>query len=113
MPIPSIGSQGATGVRPNRDAPGAAAAPAPKAAAAPADPVDDEALSRAIETVNRILNPMARGLQFSIDLTTGKTIVKLVDTETQEVLREMPSREMLAIARALDRVKGMLFNVHA
>ena len=60
-----------------------------------------------------MLDPLARGLQFSVDVTTGKTIVKLVDKETNEVIRQMPSREMLAIARALDRVQGLLLRDQA
>lgn len=113
MPIQTISSLKIAEVRTERAGHDVPAAAAPRAAETHPDPVDDEALDRAIKTVNQILNPMARGLQFSVDVTTGKTVVKLVDTETNEVLREMPSREMLAIARALDRVKGLLFNAHA
>lgn len=113
MPIQMIGNMSASAPRPGRGA-GDAPAPSPpgrEAAVAPAGGVDP--LANAIEAINKMLDPMARGLQFSIDQSTGKTVVKLIDRETNEVLREMPSRELLSIARALDRVQGLLFNGHA
>jgi|CXWL01.1.fsa_nt_gi flagellar protein FlaG len=113
MPIEIIGKISAPGLRSSRSGFDAPAAPAPEAGAVHAAEGGEEALARAIDAVNKMLDPMARGLQFSVDGSTGKTVVKLVDKQTNEVLREMPSREMLAIARALDRMQGLLFDGHA
>ena len=115
MSIQTIGSISVAALRPARsgsDAPAPAPAPAVRVEVHAA-PAENVSLERAIDAVNQMLDPMARGLQFSIDASTGKTVVKLIDKESGEVLREMPSREMLAIARALDRVQGVLFNGHA
>ncbi len=112
MSIRTIGELNAPGTRPGRrtEAPQTVA----RSQAAPADAHADPAeLNSAVEAVNQMLDPLARGLQFSVDVTTGKTIVKLVDKETNEVIRQMPSREMLAIARALDRVQGLLLRDQA
>lgn len=113
MPIQTIGSSVAPAPRGTRFESNATAAPARRPDESRAQPEGIAALGRAIEAVNEMLDPMARGLQFSIDESTGKTVVKLVDKETNEVLREMPSREMLAIARALDRVHGLLIDGQA
>lgn len=51
---------------------------------------------------------MARNLLFSIDDDSGRTIVKVVDNATKEVIRQIPSEEILSIAKALDRLKGLL-----
>jgi flagellar protein FlaG len=56
---------------------------------------------------------MAQDLHFSIDNATGKTIVKVVDATTQEVVRQIPSEEILAIARSLDRMQGVLLKQKA
>jgi flagellar protein FlaG len=81
---------------------------------APALPaVNIQDLARAIGAVNLMLDPLERGLQFSVDESTGTTVVKLIDKETNEVLRQIPSKEMLSIARALDRVQGLLVNAKA
>ena len=113
MPISTIGNTSALAVRLRRGGSDAPDAPASAAPEAPAAGSGDEAVTRAMNEVNRMLDPLARGLQFSIDESTGKRIVQLVDNATNEVLRQLPSREMLAIARALDRVQGILFSAKA
>ncbi len=113
MPIQTIGNTSALGPRPGPSSADARQARANVAPAARESTAGEDTLTRAIEAVNHMLDPMARSLQFSIDDTTGKTVVKLVDRETNEVLREMPTREMIAIARALDHVQGRLINAKA
>jgi len=49
-------------------------------------------------------------LQFSIDEDTGKTIIKVMDVHTEEVIRQIPTEEAVKIARTLDKVQGLLFN---
>jgi flagellar protein FlaG len=56
----------------------------------------------AVKDAKDALGPAKDDLEFSIDDKSGKVIVKLVDTSTKEVIRQFPSKEMLAIAEALD-----------
>lgn len=72
-----------------------------------------DGLARAVEAVNQMLDPLSRSLQFSLDATTGKTVVKLVDKDTGNVLRQIPSSEMLSIGRAIERVQGILIREKA
>ena len=65
-------------------------------------------LEDAIQAANDFVKPFNNGIQFNLDDETGKTIVKVVDLTTKEVVRQFPSEEMLAIAKALDKVKGLL-----
>ncbi len=53
------------------------------------------------------------GLEFSIDEESHRTVVKVVDQQTKELIRQMPSVEALEIAKALDRVQGLLINQKA
>lgn len=62
----------------------------------------------AVSALNDSLQPLATGLQFELDKETHKTVVKLVDRETGTVIRQYPSEELLAIARAMDRAAGGL-----
>ena len=66
-------------------------------------------LQAAIIAANRALQVMNRGLEFELDPQSGRLITRLIDTSDNEVLRQIPSEEMLRIARALDRVEGLLF----
>lgn len=67
-----------------------------------------EELDRALDAVRKAVEPVARNLLFSVDEDSGRTIVKVVDSATKEVIRQIPSEEILSIAKALDRLKGLL-----
>ena len=70
-------------------------------------PTSDQ-LREVVDELKRYVEPMAQNLQFTIDEETGKTIVKLIDADTQEVLRQIPSEELVAIAKALQQQRGAL-----
>jgi flagellar protein FlaG len=70
--------------------------------------IEDAELEDAVKTVNKFISPITDGIEFSIDLNSGKTLVKLIDRQTNEVLRQFPSKEMLAISKELIRFQGLL-----
>lgn len=80
---------------------------------APAQPVTQEAVAAAVQTANAYVQSISTGIEFSLDQDSGRTIVKMVDTQTNEVLRQYPSEEMLAISKSIDRMQGLLINRHA
>lgn len=66
-----------------------------------------------IEVVQKANNAMASNqsnLQFLIDNENGKPIVQIVDRETQEILKQIPSVEMLKIAKAIEKMQGVLMS---
>ena len=72
--------------------------------------MESEQVQRAAETINRQLQTVAPNLRFSVDEDTGKTVVRVVDTDTGETIRQVPSEEVLAISRSIDRLQGLLFH---
>jgi flagellar protein FlaG len=76
----------------------------------PASPADTGELVRAVEAVNRQIQAAVPNLRFSVDEDTGKTVVRIVDTDTGETIRQVPSEEMLAISRSIDRLQGLLLD---
>ncbi len=63
-------------------------------------------LQKALEEVEKAVAPMAQSLQFSLDKDSGKTVVKVMDTDTNEVIRQIPSEEVLAISKAGRQAQG-------
>lgn len=105
-------------------APGNAAAPASNSPSkgAPAPGVNAvsqgpsparDAVENAVGKLNENPQFTAQGLRFSIDEESGKTVVKIVDTSTQEVLRQFPSAEALALAHSIDKMQGLLLREKA
>lgn len=65
-------------------------------------------LSDAVKAVKEFIQPQAGNLEFTMDEETGDTIIKIVDSSSGELIRQIPSKEMLEIAKALDRLQGLL-----
>ena len=65
-------------------------------------------LEKAVKDVSEFVKTANNSLQFSIDDDLGVTVVKVIDTGTKEVIRQIPSEEMLSIAKALGSIKGLL-----
>jgi len=72
------------------------------------NPSKQQAIEQAVKNVNDFVKPINNTLSFNLDQDTGQTVIKVVDLSTQEVIRQIPSEEMLAIAKALDTMKGLL-----
>ncbi|WP_291990921.1 flagellar protein FlaG [Candidatus Accumulibacter sp. ACC007] len=70
-------------------------------------PPDSEKLESAIQSVREFVKPTNSNLEFSVDGDTGQLVVKIIDRSTKEVIRQMPSEEMMAIAKTLDSIKGL------
>ncbi|MBK7590163.1 MAG: flagellar protein FlaG [Betaproteobacteria bacterium] len=67
-----------------------------------------EEVHAAVTQANRTMAALSASLMFEVDAETQTTVVKVVDTSDNRVLRQIPSQEMLDIAQALDRLQGML-----
>ena len=77
---------------------------------APQIPTLDQ-VAQAVKEINESVK--SQGLEFSIDTDSQQTVVKVVDQKTQEIIRQMPSVEALEIAKALDRLQGLLIKQQA
>lgn len=62
----------------------------------------------ALEKLNKTVSSMNDSLQFSVDSDTKMNVVKLIDRNTNEVIRQIPTEEVLHIAKAIDSLQGML-----
>jgi flagellar protein FlaG len=68
---------------------------------------DRNAVEAAARSVRQFVEPINSNLEFSLNDDTGQLVVKIIDRTTKEVIRQMPSEEMLALAKALDSIKGL------
>lgn len=109
-PAGAVASAAAKAVGSSAGSPAAASAGTVGAVRAPGAP---DPLDEAVDKINKSLQAAGQGVEFSVDDDSKRLVVKVVDTETHEVLRQMPSVEALEIAKALDHAKGMLIKQEA
>lgn len=62
--------------------------------------------------VQPVVNSQSLGLKFTVDETTGCTIISVYDLESQKVIRQIPPEEVLAFIRQLDALKGQILSRH-
>ena len=66
-------------------------------------------LQQAVSKLNDYVQNTQRKLSFSVSAETGQTIVKVYDTETDELIRQIPSEETIRMAESIDATVTSLF----
>ena len=80
---------------------------APKVVAEPSKQVAPQhpssvQLSNAVDVINVVMRQSNHSLEFSVDTSSKMPIVKVMDTETGVLIRQIPSEETLAISQSID-----------
>jgi len=78
--------------------------------AAKSQDTDDAKLKLAVQEIEKFVQSIKRNLEFSIDEHSGKVIVKVIASETGEVVRQIPSAEALKLADSLANASHVLFD---
>lgn len=63
-----------------------------------------------IDEMNAFLQSMQRNLSFSVDEESGEKVISVRDSETEEVIRQIPSEELVVLRKKMDDVVGILFD---
>lgn len=74
----------------------------------PNQAVSESQVGQALQSINKALQKLSSNLEFTIDEDSNRTIVKVMDNQTKEVIRQMPSVEAVEISKALDKLQGLL-----
>jgi len=71
--------------------------------------VNAHKVAETVDEVNDFLKRMDHNLSFSVDEDTGDSIIIIKDSENDEVIRQIPSEELLVIRKKMDYLIGILF----
>jgi len=69
-----------------------------------------EDVEMAVEEANAFVQNMQRNLSFTVDEELGEPIISVTDMETDEVIRQIPSEELVVLRKKMDDVVGILFD---
>ena len=70
-------------------------------------------VSEASSNLNEFMQSMQRNLKFSVDEVSGESVIAVHDAKTDELIRQIPSKEALELIHNMDRVIGLLFKAEA
>jgi flagellar protein FlaG len=65
-----------------------------------------EVVKSAMAQGSSILQATNRNLEFQVDDSTKKVVVKIVDSESGDVVRQIPSEQMLAFIKRMQELEG-------
>ncbi len=74
---------------------------------------DDKPLEEAVSSIQQFVQTVQRNLNFSLDDSTGRVVVKVTDGASGEVIRQIPSEEALRLAESLEQARSLLFKAEA
>ncbi|WP_409440022.1 flagellar protein FlaG [Psychromonas sp. GE-S-Ul-11] len=75
-----------------------------------ATPLSAEEIAKTVQEMNDFLHDMKRNLSFSIDDELGKSVIIVKDSDSDEVIRQIPSEELVVLRKKMDDVAGILFD---
>ena len=67
-------------------------------------------LQDAVSLLNKQMADTGRGLGFSYDESKASPVIKVSNINTGEVVRQIPSEEVIKMAHKIDELKGILYN---
>jgi flagellar protein FlaG len=69
-----------------------------------------KSLQEAITRLNEQMKQNGRNLNFSIDEVVDRTVVTVKNSQTGEVIRQIPDETVLRVAHHIEALKGILLN---
>jgi len=65
------------------------------------DAVEQVELNEAVTYINDHFQNIQRNLEFSVEKDTGKVLVRVYDTETEELVRQIPGEQAIKMAQIM------------
>ena len=75
--------------------------------------LDNELLRELVDRVNQTYQSRSISLSFAVDEAAARTVITVMDSRTDEPIRQIPPDEILALIRNIRKMQGMLFDTEA
>jgi len=62
--------------------------------------------------INKVLKQLNRNLEFTVDTSTEKAVIKLIESDTGHLIRQYPTEEMLAVSSAIENFQQNVLLKH-
>ena len=75
--------------------------------------VSRDRLDTAVTNISSFVQNLQRNLDFSVDEASGQVVVKVIDRDSGELVRQIPSEEALRLAERLKELRSLMFEAQA
>lgn len=73
-----------------------------------AQPLEREQLEKMAQQLQEFMGEMNRSLQFQVDEDSGRDVIKVLDKDTGDIIKQYPSEEVLNLVSKLSKTAGLL-----
>ena len=70
-------------------------------------------MEETVQAMNEMMKSLSRGLNFQVDDDNGRTIIKVIDRETQDLIKQFPSEELVKLITSMQNMQNILFDDQA
>jgi flagellar protein FlaG len=70
-------------------------------------------VEEAVSSIQQFAQSIQRNLDFDLDDSSGRVVVKVTDGLSGEVIRQIPTEDALRLAESLEEVRSLLFEAKA
>lgn len=67
----------------------------------------------AAQKIQSFANSLGKGINFVVDASSGKAVIRVTDPSTNETIRQIPPEESLRIAQVVDYLASLLVSQRA
>lgn len=78
-----------------------------------ADEVSKDSLQQVTDDLTATMSMMRKGLQFRVDEQDGMPVVSVIDVDSGDLIRQIPSQEALDLAEKMSEIAGLLMKTEA
>ncbi|MFZ6046321.1 flagellar protein FlaG [Pseudomonas sp. CR3202] len=74
---------------------------------------EEKPVEAALSNIQDFVQHIQRNLSFALDESSGRVVVKVTDTQSGELIRQIPSEDVLKLAESLSEARSLLFQAEA
>ncbi|MCW8833380.1 MAG: flagellar protein FlaG, partial [Colwellia sp.] len=65
-------------------------------------------IEESIESVANFVNSVNKNVDFLVDEDSGRTVIKIIDVKSQELIRQFPSDEIISMATRIKELQEQI-----
>jgi len=71
---------------------------------------DMGSMQRLADMANENINRFSRDIEFTVDRETDKVIIKVIDRESKQLIRQVPPEQLLKLTEKMEEIQGLIFS---
>jgi len=79
----------------------------------PKEQENQQQIASAVKNISNFFQAEQRSVAFNLDTDSGKMVMQIRDIKSNELIRQIPSEEVLKLSKRLDDLTGILFKAQA